>query len=291
VLPGLRYDRIERKKMKRLLLILAIGTLVSCKKSYDMGSSSYPPPPPPPPPPAAPVLLKDIVYLSLPSPYYHFEYDNTGKPIFVSFASDFTRYDIHYTNGAITDMRNNIIVNKDRLQYTYNNAGKVELITYADSLEKVYTTVSLVYNANKLVKLERAKRVPGGFIMDKIVTMSYYADDNLSDITYHTLAVNGAPENSYTLHFENYDNKINVDGFGLIKNEFFDHFFLLPGVQLQKNNPGRESLVGVVDTYTVDFTYTYNDKNLPVSRTGDLKITGGTRAGQRIQTSASYSYY
>jgi hypothetical protein len=41
--------------------------------------------------------------------------------------------------------------------------------------------------------------------------------------------------------FEQYDNKVNVDGFSLIHDDFFDHLVLLPGVQLQKGNPGRQT--------------------------------------------------
>jgi hypothetical protein len=40
--------------------------------------------------------LKDIIYPHLPSPYYHFEYDDQGKLKLASFASDFFRYDVKY---------------------------------------------------------------------------------------------------------------------------------------------------------------------------------------------------
>src|SRR5512147_2502260 len=69
----------------------------------------------PPPPPATTTGLRDVMHSSLPSPYYHFEYDSTGRVTFVSFASDFTRYDVSYAGGRISEMRNNILVNHDRL--------------------------------------------------------------------------------------------------------------------------------------------------------------------------------
>jgi hypothetical protein len=270
------------------LLLLLLGAFTACKK-YEMGYPPAPTPPPPPAPaPAPPALLKDLVLSSLPSPYYHFEYDLSGKVNFASFASDFTRYDIKYSNGMISEMRNNILVNKDRLQYFYNNAGKVEAITYADSTGKVYKKVELFYNGDKLVKLERTKKINDEFVKEKTTSLSYYTDGNLSDVNYHFLLPS---ESSYTLHYEQYDNKVNVDGFSILHDEFFDHFFLLPGVQVQKNNPGKETLLGAVDNYTVDYTYTYSDKNVPLNRSGDLVVTSGVNVGKRFHLSASYSYY
>ena len=100
--------------MYRLLFVITAFVLVSCKKE------KYTSPVSPSPDPVIPaVLLKDIKIPNLPSPYYHFEYDTAGKVVFVSFASDFTRYNVVYNGGRISEMKNNIIVNKDRLQYSY----------------------------------------------------------------------------------------------------------------------------------------------------------------------------
>ncbi len=57
-------------------------------------------------------MLKEIVIPLTPTPQYYLEYDPAGKPIFVSFASDFTRYDIVYNGDRVSGMRNNIAVNK-----------------------------------------------------------------------------------------------------------------------------------------------------------------------------------
>src|SRR6478609_9650420 len=91
--------------------LIVATVLFSCKKEKEM------PVPVEMPSPVATVLLKDIVESSLPSPYYHFEYDTEGKVTFVSFASDFTRYNVMYRQNKISEMRNNILVNKDRLKY------------------------------------------------------------------------------------------------------------------------------------------------------------------------------
>jgi len=270
--------------MRQSLLLLVVVALISCHKQRDITFT-------PPPPPVPEILLKDVVESHLPSPYYHFEYDASKKVSFVSFASDFSRYDVLYAGGRISEMRNNILVNKDRLLYTYNAAGQVEFIRYADSTGVVYKTVDLFYNGPKLVRLDRARRVNSGFVYEKTTTMSYYADGNLKDITYHFLPFENQTDVTYTLHYEQYDNKINVDGFGLLHQEFFDHLFLLPAVQLQKNNPGKESLTGDGENYTVNYTYTYNDKNAPLTKTGDLLFLTGTHAGQHFEVSSTFTYY
>jgi hypothetical protein len=273
-------------RYKNLLLLIAPVLFFSCKKASD---PIAPPVTPVPTPPA--IFLKDMVLSSLPSPYYHFEYDASKQISFVSFASEFDRYDVVYSGEKISEMRNNILVNKDRLQYFYNNAGMVEAINYADSTGVVYTRVDFFYEGGKLVKLERVKRMGSGFVFDKRMTMSYYADGNLMDLTSHYFPFSGQTEILYTTHYEQYDNKINVDGFSLIHEEFFDHFFLLPGIQLQKNSPGKETRTGDGDNFTVNYTYIYNDKDAPLTKTGDLQFLTGPRAGQHVSISSTFSYY
>ena len=258
--------------------------LISCKKQKD--HLQQPPPPQPPP-----ILLKDVVVDRLPSPYYHFEYDSANRVSFVSFASELSRYNVLYSGATISEMRNDILVNKDRLQYVYGSSGNVELIAYMDSTGFVYKTLDLFYNGAKLVRIDRASRSGTGFVQEKTVTMTYYDDGNLKDITNHFLPFNGQPEISYTIHYDHYDNKVNVDGFGLLHSEFFDHLFLLPGVQLQKNNPVTETYTGDGDNYTVNYTYTYNEKNAPLTKTGDLVFVTGPLTGRHYSLSTTFSYY
>lgn len=269
-----------------LLPLIVLMILFSCKKENEPGA------PPVPPTPVVPAgLLKEITIPRLPSPYYHFEYDASGKVSFASFASDLTRYDIIYKDGRIGQMRNNIVVNRDTLQYFYDNAGRADMITYIAQTGIVYTKIYLTYDGQKLIKIEREKKTGAGFVMDRTLTMTYHADGNLKDLTFHYLPFNGSDEHTYTDHFEQYDNKINVDGFSLIHNEFFDHLVLLPGVQLQKNNQGKEYRTGDAPNYTIDYTYTYNAKNLPLNKKGDLLFTTGSDTGRRFETNSFYSYY
>jgi len=264
--------------------LLIFMVLLSCKKDKIESNPSSTPPLPP-------LLLKDIVVPHLPSPYYHFEYDSSGKPVFVSFASDLTRYHVTYDGDRIIEMQNDILVNKDRLQYIYNASGKLETVNYTDSTGIVYTVVNFTFDGQKLVKIERKKKSGGNFITDKTMTMTYHPDGNLFELTYHYLPVNGMQESIYTDQFEQYDKKINVDGLDLIHNEFFDHLIILPGIQLQKNNPGKETRTGDAQNYVVDYTYTYNDRDQPLNKQGSLIFLNGSNAGQRFQTNSIYSYY
>jgi hypothetical protein len=266
-----------------LLLFIAATIMFSCKKEKQIID--------PPSPPPSTALIKDVVLSHLPSPYYHFEYNAAGKVTFVSFASDFTKYDVVYDGDRIKEMRNNIIVNKDTLRYSYDNAGRVDAIKYINEAGTVYTVLFFTYDGQKLIEMERDRKSGTGFIIDKVMTMSYHPDGNLNELTYHYLPFNGQPEQVYTDRFEQYDNKINAEGFSLLHDEFFDHFVFLPQVQLQKNNPGKETRTGNGDNYKVDYAYTYDNRSAPLTRSGDFVYTSGPNTGQRIPLSSIYTYY
>ena len=91
--------------------------------------------------------------------------------------------------------------------------------------------------------------------------------------------------------FERYDDKINVDGFSLLHEEFFDHKVLLPGVQLQKGNPARQTHTGDGVNYAVDYIYTYDDLNRPLTKAGALTFSNGPDAGKTFATRSIFSYY
>ena len=240
----------------------------------------------------APVLLRDVVIPNLPSPYYHFEYDSTGRTTKASFASGFTMYDVMYDGDRIVEMRDNTAGDRDRLVYAYDNAGRVSTIKYVNEAEVVYTILSLTYDGQKLVRLERSRMIEGVFILDKTTTLSYDADANLRELTEHRPAINGyQPEATTTDRFEQYDDKVNVDAFGLLHMEFFDHLFLLPDVQLQKGNPGRVTHTGDGVNYTVDYAYSYDENRRPLTTTGALTMLNGPTAGQKFQTLSIFSYY
>ena len=244
-----------------------------------------------PPPPV--VLLKDLVIPNLPAPYYHFAYDESGRIVRVSFASNFTMYDVQYANQRISQLHNNILVNHDRLVYVYDDASRVREVDYTDAAGNIFTRLHLAYSGTRLTTLNRERLTNAGtFVLDRTTTLGYGADGNLSDLTQHYSAIEGIQnEITYNDHFENYDTGTNVDAFGLLHSEFFDHLVLLPMVQLQKGNPRRITHTGDGDNYVVDYTYTYDAKNRPQAKTGDLVFLTGDHAGQHFNDSATYSYY
>jgi hypothetical protein len=282
---------IKNLSFVKLIVVIAFlsAFVISCKK--EKNTVGQPDPTLPPDPPAPTVLLKEIVIPNLPSPYYHFEYDATGRPIFVSFASDLTRYDLVYdADGKLIEMRNNILVNKDTLRYFYDNSGKVVAVNYIDMNGMVYIKLALTYEGKKLKTLERKRILGSDFVVNKTLTFSYHNDGNLKQIVDHRPAVNGMTESTDILSFDDYDSNINVDGFSLLHGDFFDHLVLLPGVRLQINNPRKEMLFGF-NSYTLTYTYTYDEKHQPISKRGDVLFTGGPVTGQRFQTNSAYTYY
>ncbi len=271
------------------LLILA-AALAACNGESGTTAPTAPTPPDPTP---SPVLLRDMVLSNLPSPFYHFEYDAAGRIKFASYASDLTRYDVTYDNaGRLSEMQNNILVNHDRLEYFYDDAGRVDEVRYVRSDGSVFTVVFLSYDGPKLTGLERDRRVESGFIVDKRVSFSYYPDGNLMDVTEHRPPVDGGQIETTTVdHYEQYDEGINVDGFSLIHDDFFDHLVLLPAVQLQKGNPARETRTGDGINFSITYSYDYDGKNRPRVKHGVVTLTNGTDAGKVIPISSTFSYY
>lgn len=268
-----------------LLLFTASMIFFSCKKEKQTIDLPAPPPP-------STVYIKDVLIDRLPSPFYHFEYNAAGKVSFISYASDFFRYDVSYEGEKIIEMKNNILVNKDRLQYFYDDAGRVDTVKYINSMGLVYTIINLEYNGSKLIKLDRERKIGADFVIDKTITLTYYADGNLQDRTVHYPAIVGQPELTFVDRYEQYDNRINAEGFSLLhEDDFFDHFVFLPLVQLQKNNPGRQVRTGDGGNFRIDYSYTYDNRDAPLTKSGDFVYTSGPSTGQRFLLTTNYTYY
>ena len=166
-------------------------------------------------------------------------------------------------------------------------------VRYVDATGNTYTIVTYEYDGDKLTRVERSRRVDGGFIIDKTMSLTYDADGNLFELTEHRPAIQGVQDDAtYVDRFEQYDKGLNVDGFDLLHDDFFDHLVLLPGVQLQKGNPRRQTRTGDAENFTVDFTYTYSsDGDRPLTKSGDLTFTTAVERGERFQTRSEFSYY
>lgn len=280
--------RFHLKIMRSKYIFLAVGIVmaaVSCKKEHK--------PVDPPAMPARHILLKDITIPNLPSPYYHFEYNTDSLLTKASFASDFTRYDVLYTDNKISEMRNNIVVNHDTLRYQYDNTGRVTLIRFINAADVIYRLAFFSYEGNEIKKIEWDQKVDGvGYIVDRVLSFTFYSDGNVKTITEHRPPMTGADDYTSVKTFDQYDDKINVDDFSLIHDGIHDHLFLLQGFRLQKNNPKKERLsVNGTELYSIDYTYTYNSDNTPLNKAGDFLYLSGQYAGQRFQTNSFYSYY
>jgi hypothetical protein len=258
--------------------------LVSCKKENTT--------PPDSPNPVKKILLKDITIPHLPSPYYHFEYRTDSTVAKASFASGLNMYDVVYNGSMISEIRSNTFVNHDTLRYTYDNQGKVALIKFINDADVTYRLVFFTYNGQQLTGIEWDRKEGNvGYIIDRTLTLNYFTDGNVKEIKEHRPAIDGQPEANYVTQFDQYDDKMNVDDFTLWHDGFHDHLFLLPGMQIQKNNPRKEVRTGDGVNYTADYTYTYTNENTPLTKTGDVLFTQGSETGQRFQTNSSYSYY
>ena len=270
-----------------LLTVSAVVFLLSCKKEHGPNSVE------PPVVPAKHILLKDISIPRLPAPYYHFEYNKDSLVTKADFASRLTIYDVLYSGNAISEMRNNILVNHDTLRYVYDNTGKLTLIKFINTTNVVYRHAFFTYDGNLIKEIEwDHKQSDGSFFIDRILSFSFYPDGNVKTITDHRPPIANVPNYISVKTFEQYDDKVNVDDFSLVHDGIHDHLFLLQGFRLQKNNPGKEMLsVNDTNLYTIDYTYTYNNDNTPSDKAGDFLYLSGQYEGQRFHTNSFYTYY
>lgn len=280
-------------KTRYLLLIFFVITFTSCRKQH----AGKPVPQPVTSVNSRPLKLKDMIERSLPSPFYHFDYSDSGYVAKASFASGLSFYDLAYTNGKVSEMAMNkdlpFDTKKDKLEYDYNN-GNVTAIRVIDKNGVYYKKCLLTYSPSRQlqqlawnVKIDNAD-----FATELIMNFSYYADGNLEKISYLFSAIDSQTAATYEDKFENYDDKLNADGFSLLHvNPFYLHLILLPSVHLQVNNPHRVTHTGDGDNYTIDYTYTYDAKERPLEKRGDFVYTNGTAAGQHTGILTTFSYY
>ena len=275
--------------MKNVLIAsLAILALTSCDKddTKDPGIG------PNHPSDAQSLRLKDVTVRNLPSPYYQFVYNDSGYITNVNFAGGEATYVTKHNDRIISEIRNEHPINKDRLQYVYENK-KVSIVKVLNEAGEVYKRAFLTYGvSDRLHKIEwEIKQQDVGFASYITLNFSYHADGNLMQMIRHYHAIPGRQNEMIRSDlFDNYDNKINSDGFSLLhlSNE---HLLLLPRVKLQLNNPGRNIRTGDGINYKIEYRYTYDAQGRPLSKTGDFLFTNGPDAGQRFETLASFTYY
>lgn len=234
------------------------------------------------------VRLKEMVSQGLPSPYFHFTYDNNHFVTKLQHASGLLQYDLHYENGRLVRMSNNTIVNKDTLEYHYsrNRISRVDLIEGNGVRTK---QAQLFYDEQDRLQEIVWKKMNIDFsssIIRKLV-FEYDQQNNISRFEDYRNTGSGL-ELSTTHFFDKYDSQVNVESNFLIK-DVFEHFLFLPQVQLQKNNPLTERIVGTQNEWQITYTYSFNN-GLPVNKTAEIKQTRGTGAGGTIVNVTSYAY-
>lgn len=267
-----------------LTILFSAVLFTSCKKDQDSPGGN-------PPPASLSVRLKEINHDKLPSPYYFFEYNAANQVKAISFQSGFLSYQASYLNSQLNILQNNTAVNKTRIEYRYTN-GQVTSLAIFDNNGVQKQRCFLDYNGNKLVRIDWELRQPIGYIQQRSMELSYYPDGNLKELIHTRNEI----ENVQTAlqwkdTYSNYDNKPGVEGFAQIHPEE-DELIFLPGVEIQKNNPGKIVRQGVqAINYEIVFTYTYDEKGKPSTKKGDLLITSGPNQGARSELHTFYTYY
>lgn len=142
-------------RLKYLLLLITVTIAVSCKKNWEKPGEI------PQEQKKPVVLLRDIVISNLPSPYYHFEYNADSSFSSVSFASGFRRYRVDYVGGRINEMVDSasgaLPGLQEKVQYFYDNSGRVSTVRYLDLAGEAYIKVFFTYDGQKLIRLERSE--------------------------------------------------------------------------------------------------------------------------------------
>jgi hypothetical protein len=273
---------------KALIVATVVITAFACKKEHSSNGQQAPPNNPGP----TDILLKDLTINNSSEAWYHFEYDNNKRIVLITSQSSLDTMHVIYDGNRIKEMRNDIIGNHDTLRYAYDNTGMVSLITFIGaSADFQYRHIHFTYTGQQLQEIVwDFKDGTRGFKVDRQLSYSYYPDGNVKQVTDYYPPLNSQQEATIIKTFEQYDNKVNVDGFDLLL-YYNDHPYLLPGVVLQKNNAMKESVGGDATHLTINWTYQFNNDNLPLSKTGNVTFLSGPEAGHTFVTRHSFTYY
>jgi len=266
---------------------LAVAALMmfSCKKDTT--------PVVPPPVQSPKILLKDIDITGQRPHFYQFEYNKDSTISRAGFASGLALYDVFYSGNKIAEMRDLNPSNKDTLRYVYDSQGKLSVINIIDDdTHVIFRRFVFTFEGDRLIKIERDHVEGEGFLPDNVEQLDYYPDGNLKTKIGLLHTISG--DFTDTTRYEQYDNKVNVDDFGIVNGSVNEHLFLFQGFHLQKNNPVKVTFTqpGGLNNSITTYTYTYNQDNTPSERVGDI-FTNGTGAGSGIHVpfTTTYTYY
>ena len=270
--------------VNRFLILVVFVSIISCNKEKPIVPGT--------PTDRVEIQLETINWRHLPAPYYFFEYTDSGFITNVSYSSFSLSYDVYYANNRIRETKSLFGAHKDRIQYTYDQ-NLVTVIKYINEDGIIYKRCFLTYNSSRqIIRIEWEQKIENmGFASHRTVDFNYHPDGNLAELRDERHAIPGIQTATLIVdHFENYDQKKNVDGFSLLHRSD-EHLLLLPNVVLQKNNPGKNIRTGDGLHYEISYTYQYNSSNLPVSKKGDMLFKNGPNAGTRFESNVDFTYY
>jgi len=271
-------------KAKHFLFVILITAIVSCHKE--------PSGQPKPPRGLLSLKLKDINVPGIPSPFYHFEYNNLGNITMEGFEAGLKTYNVDYNGNNIVSMEDTADPNnKVRLEYEYSNG---ELLAIKVKDKNGFTFRHCIFSfspSHQLLQMDWDTADGNvGFYLQQTLTFTYYPDGNLLQIVVHNYAVGSQVAATITNTFENYDDNANADGFSLLHTNFHD-LLLIPGLKFQINNPRRVIHTGDTVNFDIEYMYTYDDKGRPTMKKGNGTYTVGTNAAQPFKTESTFSYY
>ena len=183
---------IHARPWTRAALGAALAIVVACGGDHSVTD-------PGPQPQPAGVRLAEIVIDRLPSPYYHFDYDATGRITAASYSGGFGTYQVRYAGDRIDRMINSGAAALAHIAYIYDDAGRVGGVKYVDRNGATFTTVFYTYANGRLTNIERSQRVTAGMIIDKTMDLAYYPDGNLETITEHRLPIEGVQSDATSI--------------------------------------------------------------------------------------------
>lgn len=269
----------------RIIYALSITFLfisTSCKKDKPVRPSG--------PPVPLTGKLKDMTERNLPSPAYHFEYNDSGAISKASIYSGLISYNLRYQGKKILRMEST--TNQDTLQYDYFADG-LTIIFVKDHTGFIYRRCLVSYSSSGQLQNLEWQIAEGniGYAIERTHQFTYDSDGNLSEMVTHMYPVGSQQEATYTDKYANYDDKVNEDGFSLLHPFQLEHLILLPEFKLQRNNPRLEVRTGDGANFQVNYTYTYDGSGRPLVKDGDFLWTNGTDNGKHVAIQTTYSYY
>ncbi|MBS1741546.1 MAG: hypothetical protein JST81_00810 [Bacteroidetes bacterium] len=287
------------KQLNLFIMLITMMAIFSCKKDKPGNSTPNPVDTTLVPPPAgdtaeipledtARFLLKDIVGSNLPTPYYHFVYDNEHYVTEISFAANLDIFRLTYSDKRLQTVTN--INHGNQLSYSYTG-DMVTLVTERNDSGVKTWEYQMEYNSlHQLIQMRWIQFTNGVTASPyKKYVFSYGANGNLVKTERYFRQPSGALEWSSTTEYKDFDNNTSTDDFALNK-DFFESLVYLPKVRLMKNNYRTEITTGIDNDYRTTYTYQYNNQR-PVSKAGIMTQTRGTNAGQTFSFNWQISYY